>query len=211
VNVPVPPVAPLPNTIRRERVLAVEGRDAEVFFVALLHHLRRVDEIEVRNFGGLGYWPTYPRALAATPGFAAVTSLGIVRDAERSARSALQSIQTALAAAGLPVPSRHAVVAVGTPNVSAFILPDGNRPGMLESLCLSAVASDPATACLDPYFDCVKQQGVVPTRNPEKARLHAFLATRHKPDLLLGQAASAGYFPWDDPVFEPLKDFLRRL
>jgi hypothetical protein len=44
-----------------------------------------------------------------------------------------------------------------------------------------------------------------------KAKLHAFLASRPKPDLLLGQAAHTGYLPWDSSAFDLLKQFLQAL
>lgn len=79
---------------------------------------------------------------------------------------------------------------------------------MLETLCLQAVVSDPAIKCVDRYLECVaKRMGSLPG-NRDKARLHAFLSSRPKPDLLLGQAASAGYFRWDHPAFDHVKQFL---
>ena len=43
------------------------------------------------------------------------------------------------------------------------------------------------------------------------SRLHTFLASRYKPDLDLGRAAEAGYWNFDHPVFDRVKDFLRAL
>ncbi len=53
----------------------------------------------------------------------------------------------------------------------------------------------------------------VPTAAPaaSNARLHAFLASRYKPDLRLGTAAQAGYWPLTDPAFQSLVDFLHML
>jgi hypothetical protein len=43
------------------------------------------------------------------------------------------------------------------------------------------------------------------------AKLHAFLASRYKPDLRLGTAAKAGYWPLHDDAFQPFRDFLQML
>jgi hypothetical protein len=92
-----------------------------------------------------------------------------------------------------------------------FLLPDNASPGMLEDLCLEAVASDPAAPCLDEYFTCVFQRGNRRPVEVAKARVHAWLASQLKPDLRLGEAAEAGYWPWNSPVFDQLRAFLRAL
>ena len=63
-------------------------------------------------------------------------------------------------------------------------------------------------ACVGSYFECLKGKAVPPPRQQSKARVHAFLASRPKADLHAGEAASAGYWPWDSHAFQPLKDFL---
>ena len=90
-------------------------------------------------------------------------------------------------------------------------LPDCANPGMLETLCLEAVGDDPAVPCVQQYLACLEQRGLDPPGNLHKARLHAFLASRPRPQLLLGQAAHAGYWPWSSPAFDLVKEFLRAL
>ena len=74
------------------------------------------------------------------------------------------------------------------------------------------VADDPAMHCVDEYFRCLEDQGIdlKETAIP-KARLHAFLASRERPGLRLGEAADKNDIPLDSPVFEPLVNFLRQL
>jgi hypothetical protein len=102
-------------------------------------------------------------------------------------------------------------MAPGTPNVCVFILPDCTRPGMLETLCMAAVADDPAIGCVEQFLECVQQQVTAPPSNVDKARLHAFLASRSRPDLRLGEAAEKGHWPWESPALEPLMRFLKEL
>lgn len=199
------------STITHEKLLVVEGEDAKRFFNAALNHLGLLASIEVRNAGGHAEWPAFMRALVAAPGFEVVQSLALVRDAEGSARSAFQSISGTLRRAGLAVPARPNTMAPGTPGVCVFILPDCTHRGMLETLCLAAVAGDPAMRCVEQFMDCVRQQAAVPPSNEDKAQLHAFLASRTRPDLRLGEAAERGIWPWDGPVLEPLIRFLANL
>jgi hypothetical protein len=205
----MPPPAPI--TINESRQLLVEGRSPELFFQHLLPKIGLVG-IQLQNFGGLAELPRFLRLLRNDAGFSTVvTSLGIARDAEASATAAHQSICRALRAAGLPEPPQPLVGAAGPPKVSVFLFPDCASAGMLEDLCIQAISGDPAVRCLDDYFDCLNKQGI-PTPSPlPKARLQAFLASRARPGLLLGQAAAAGYFPWQHPAFDPMKQFLHAL
>ena len=199
------------SPITHPKVLLVEGVDAFHFFEALLLQLDLLLEIEIRNFGGVDDMARYLEALAATAGFASVTSLGIVRDAETNAAFAFQAVRNSLRRVGLSVPARPMFIAEGNPQVSVFILPDCVNPGMLETLCLQALGPDPALPCVEDYFTCLERRGIAMPPNQAKAYLHAFLASRSKPDLLLGQAARAGYLYLDAPAFDQLKQFLGAL
>ncbi len=199
---------PQPRVITEARQLLVEGRDAEVFFSALIRSMGMTG-LQVQDFGSIYELQAFLKAFRIAPGFAAtVTSLGIVRDAESDPRAAFNSVRSALRNAGLPTPARPGAAAEGSPRVNVLILPDANSPGMLETLCLQAVVADPVLPCVDSFFACMEEKtGSLPI-NMEKARAHAFLASRPKPDLLIGQAANAGYWPWGDPAFDHVKRFL---
>lgn len=83
---------------------------------------------------------------------------------------------------------------------------------MLEDLCLAAVADDPAMNCVDEYFKCLDVLGSAQKEIAlPKARLHAFLASRERPGLRLGEAAEKNDIPLDSPVFDKVKSFLREL
>jgi len=202
---------PKPTQILEARQLVVEGQDAAKFFAVLLREIK-LPGIQIQNHGGISELPGFLRALKATPGFSKVTSLGIVRDAEGDCSSAMQSVRSALRSAGLSEPEEPIEIANGEPNVSVFILPDCSSPGMLESLCLNAVQDDMAMPCVEAYFDCLERKDIkIPANMIYKARLHAFLASRQKPDLQIGEAADKGYLNLEHPIFDPLKHFLARL
>jgi hypothetical protein len=50
----------------------------------------------------------------------------------------------------------------------------------------------------------------LPTQ-PSTAKVQVFLASRSKPDLKLGEAAQAGYWPLDHPAFDQVRAFLQML
>jgi hypothetical protein len=199
------------NQVIRAKQLLVEGRSAEVLFEALLNRLT-LSDIQIQNFGSKDELPGFLKALSSAPGFREqVTSVGIIRDAETDARAAFQSVCGALRGAGLAVSAQVIVPAGQSPQVRVLILPDATMPGMLETICLRSVAADPVLECIEQYFKCVQQCTVSLPNNMDKARVQAFLASRSRPGLLLGQAARAGYWPWDSVAFDALKQFLRLL
>ena len=106
------------------------------------------------------------------------------------------------------MPATAGIVERAAPAVAVLILPKADAPGTLETLCLNSVVADPAIQCVDGFLQCLEQTAAVP-RNRDKAKRHAFLASREKPDLQLGEAASAGYFSWDHPAFDQVKQFIQ--
>jgi hypothetical protein len=157
-----------------------------------------------------------------TPGFRNVVSLGITRDADgstepddqrtpESAGNAFRSVCGALEGAGLPQPVKPNEIAYGSPNVAVFILPDCERNGMLEDLCLASIQNDPVFQCIDPFFACASKHPGISPKNMAKARIHAWLATRSRPDLRFGEAAEKEIWDWEHEAFGPIKDFLRML
>ena len=67
--------------------------------------------------------------------------------------------------------------------------------------------------CIDRYFECIEESDTTGPRQvwQSKARLHAFLASRDRPDLRIGEAADRGIWQLDSEAFTPLKDLLQLL
>jgi len=196
--------------IEQPNLLIVEGREEELFFGALIKHLR-LQNIQTMPIGGKQQLRRNLKALAGSPGFSKVMSLGIVRDANADPRAAFQSVRDALQAVGLPAPERPLLPVGENPRVTVLILPGVDTPGMLEDLCLKAIAQDPAMLCVEQYFECLQQAGLSLPDNMSKARIQVFLASRPSAGLRLGEAAQAGYWPWNENAFEQVRDFLRRI
>lgn len=199
-----------PRRIERPYLLVVEGEEDAAFFEALARHLGLGENLQLWPAGGKDNIRPQIKTLCGLPGFSEVERLGVIRDADADPEAAFRSVAGALKAAGLPVPRRPGVVCGERPRVSVFILPGGGNPGALEDLCLEAVRDDPAAACVEEFFRCLEERLSWRT-GAAKAKVQAFLASREEPGKRLGEAALAGYWPWDSPVFEPVREFLRRL
>jgi hypothetical protein len=208
-----PPVAaPPPVPITLPKLLLVEGATPMHFFEAFLQHLGIASEIEIRNYGGINDLTTFLRFLTASGSFRRlVTSLGVVRDAEADAAAAFGSVTAAFAAVGLTSARMPPI------RTSVFILPDNRSPGMIETLGMEAVKAEPslagAYACVEEFFACLKRTLVdLPDPLPlAKNHAQAYLATRKEVQLYPGLAAYKGSWPWDNPTFDPLKQFLLAL
>ncbi|WP_227789369.1 MULTISPECIES: DUF3226 domain-containing protein [unclassified Nodularia (in: cyanobacteria)] len=140
-------------------------------------------------------------------------SLGITRDADESTKSAFDSICGSLKNAKLPVPNYPKEIIGDSPKVSILILPEYQDSGMLEDVCLEAIKTDKAIKCIDDYFQCVYNtaQRQPKYKDISKARIRAWLSSQIEPDKSLGEAAKAGYLPWDSPAFNAMKQFLQAL
>ena len=192
--------------------LLVEGNDQRNFFRAYTSHLA-IEDIQIRDFGGVRNLRRYLRAFVSEPGFRdLVQSVGIVRDAEKSAASAFQSVQSSLKRADLSVPEQPETPSDGTPAVSVLILPGRGESGMLETLLCETFAGSPENDCISSFLDCLDENGVGEIRRPHKARAWAYLTTKPDPHHSVGYATTKGYWgDLDQPVFSIVRDFLTTL
>jgi hypothetical protein len=199
--------------IQKPYLLLVEGRDEKLFFTALTENLGLFD-VEIREVGGKYQFARKLKDITLQSGFAEVLSIGIVRDVDDGIKSTFDSICSALDSRALPKPESVFVPSQTQPRVMILLMPPNNEGTgrMLEDLCLAAMVDDPAMKCVDEYLGCLAGQETKLKENViAKARIHTFLASREEPDKRLGEAAQAGYWNWDSPVFDTLKDFLRQL
>jgi len=197
------------QTITERNLLLVEGRDEEMFFKAMVRNLK-LQSLQIMPLQGKSALPYKIKAVKLLPGFDSIVSVGITRDADENPDTAFESVCGALRSAGLGVPEKPCEAAGTNPTVRVFILPSNERPGMLEDLCLEAIADDPAMTCVESFFRCLKDTGIPLPGNMSKARIQTFLASREKPGLRLGEAA-ADYIPCNAAAFARLADFLRQV
>lgn len=198
--------------ITSRKLVVVEGKDDERFFSTLLRQVGLTD-VQCIGLGGrdeMGKTETW-KAIVATPGFAAVEALAIVRDADDNPQGAFQSVTDTLRKVGLPSPSAPFQIGQGTPRVCVIILPDAGDKGDLEDLCLRSLANEPVMECVEQFWECVQRREKHPPRKVSKAKLHAYLSSRSEPGRRLGEAAEAGDIPLSSQAFDRVKQTLQQL
>ncbi len=200
-------------SIDSPKLLLVEGVDEVRVFGALAKTLG-IEDIQIESYNGRDNLRGALKALPQIAGYRTLKSVGIVTDADQSASDAARRVRGALAAASLPVPDAPLDRACdGNMLVCYLILPHDSDSGALEDVCLKSVATDPVMSCVDDFFDCIAR---APSGGPNpvwmsKARVHAYLASRKRPDRRLGEAADRGVWQFDAPAFAPLKSLLRMM
>ena len=197
----------------KNSLLFVEGMDDVRFFNAFLTYLRK-DSVQVSAVGGKDEFRKALRAVKNARQFGQLKRLAVIRDSDAHPQRALQSLQDAVRAAGLPEP-----VAVGaqadTHPISVYIalVPGTGQAGSLEIL-LWELLPDSEKECIGKYLGCMSQ--LCKVRNMDKSRLYAYLAAGPMPDccsdgsgaarranagLRLGESAEKGVWDWEDPAF----------
>ena len=199
--------------IAEPKQLIVEGNDDVRIFRSLRSHLN-ISNVEIRPYGGVDNMRTFLRTLSALPDFRYVRSLAIVADANSDRDRRERRIRGALSDMGLPTPASALEIASdGQLRIAYLVVPHNRDSGMIEDVCLDSVSDDPAMECIDRYLECIEESDTPGPRLAwmPKARAHAFLASRDRPDLRIGEAADRGIWRFERKAFEPLKDLLMRL
>jgi hypothetical protein len=200
--------------IEQKRLLAVEGKDECNFFSALLVNLS-ISRVQVVDIGGKNKFSVELPLIMNLEGFGVLSVVGFVRDAEEhTAGSAFDSICATLKKNHLPMPTTTASVVAGPPKVGVFIMPDNQGSGMLEDLCLKTLNGQSIENCINEYMDCISSNISAEERerfNEPKARVQAYLSSRAPIVNSVGLAAGKGYWDFENPCFDGIKNFLRNL
>lgn len=195
----------------RPCLLVVEGKDDEAFCRALLCKEGLEQVVTVVGAGGRTEMPCVLGANLMMYAPALPAAVGVLRDADDDAQSAFRSGCSALQRCNLPIPLRPGSWSDGTVHASVYVLPDNQRDGMLEDLCTESVEGTHLMQCVDDFLRSVgKTVPGTPVRR-SKARAYAYLAATDRPDIRIGEAASAGIWPADSKAFADLRRWLSRL
>jgi hypothetical protein len=199
-------------------LLLVEGKTAQVFFTAFLKALGKADGepgVKIIDFGGVSQLRGTLQRVVDPEFRAKGKAIAVIRDAERDAAAAYQSVSDALRSVGLEVPPQSGRWAAASPATGVFILPDNLNSGMIESLCLAAIGETAAgqtqIACAEAFLDCLGASANASVANLTKAKMLSILAGTGADNPQVGAAARAKYFSWDAATFAPLRQFLGRL
>lgn len=207
----------------KSSLLFVEGPDDVRFFNAFLAYLRK-DSVQVSAVGGKDEFRKALGSIKNARNVDQLKRLAVIRDSDENPQGALQSLQDAVKAAGLPEP-----VDIGTQadihSISVYIelVPGIGQAGSLETL-LWELLLDSEKECIGNYLGCMSQ--LCEVRNMDKSRLYSYLAAgpipeccsdgngaarRVKAGLRLGESAEKGVWDWEDSVLCRVKELLEAL
>ena len=194
-------------------LLLVEGKDEVNLFNALMGHCFDVGpQIQVIDAGGVNKFPRNLNAIRT----AALTrptlrAIGVVRDADKDAAGAFASVCRQLRNAGYESPAVHGEFSDSVPSIGVFIVPDGTRPGAIETLCRRSKEGDEVAICVEEYLSCLDEHEAMRSSNVDKSFAHAYLAAMEDPVARVGEGARQGAWDFGSPAFAELSEFLREL
>ena len=199
--------------ISRDRLLLVEGRDEFNLFKRLIEScFSYTPGVQIMDIGGkttLGRsLKTIRTAALSRP---SLRSIGIVRDADTDAADSFKSVCDSVRQAGYAPPTAHADFSDASPSIGIFIVPDGNEPGAIETICRRSVQDDEAARCVDAYMECLETHNALKSNNPDKTFTHAYLAATSDPVARVGEGALQGAWNFQSPAFANLRTFIHDL
>jgi hypothetical protein len=220
---------PARTEIARPKLILCEGPADEAFLRALIS-ARQLGDPSIRNTsdgtgdrsGSISRFGTLLTAIPAFHGFAQVTDILIIADADEDPPANFAQIQRQIESAENPSakPPRYASptalreTAGHAPSITVLLLPWDNQKGNLESLCLdAAMSADHAIAqCVEEFATCTGTNWPEVTLSG-KMKLRSLLAARHRPNPFIGMgniwSNAPDLVPLSHSSFNQLSDFLR--
>ncbi len=202
-----------PLILAQPNLLLCEGEDEVNFFSAWFSELGWSD-IQIIAYQGKTKLAEFLADLSKLPGTDKVKRVAITRDADDDAASALTSLGHVV---------EHSSEWLQSLKPSVFVLPGDGVNGALESLWLASLAEDAKAACVDEFFQCIREKGWEPSEifaKNDKARAQLWIAMKDTPNERFGIAAWHGRRdtdkPWmkekwvdfSHPAFDSLRQFL---
>lgn len=186
-----------------------EGKDDVAVVRGLAAHLGL--SLEVEEYGGKNKVSLLLQGLRTRPEFVQgkIEAIAILRDADEDASATFTSVRSALIQNSFEAPDAAGDFKQSSMRVGIFIV-GVNGKGMIEDLCLKSVADRPEFPCVDDYFSCITEKS---GRTPfsSKAKVRVWMASQADHEFHVGKAAAHGYWPWESPAFDSLKNFLKAL
>ena len=201
--------------IESSSLLMVEGKDECNFFKALFVVLG-IDHVQIEDMGGKDRFDAAIRAFSKMQGFDDIVNIGFVRDAENTpASAAFMSVCGSLQHIDLQPPATIGKVErIHDKKSGIFIMPNNNNQGMLETVCLASIQQN--TLYKDyilPYTDHLTTNVYANNSqfNRAKSEVQIYLASKVPLVNSLGLGAVNGYWDFNHPAFDEIKQFLRDL
>jgi len=186
-----------------------EGKDDELVISCLARELML--DVTIEQYGGKDNLKHFLQGLSKRPEFARqeVKSMAILRDADENLSAAFASVRDTLRQNNFEAPDANEAFTEKPMKVGVFIVGVDGR-GMVEDLCLKTVCHRTEFECVETFSRCIAQNvGRKALTSKEKVRV--WMAWQEDYDSRVGKAATKGYWPWDSPAFDGLKQFLRAL
>ena len=198
-------------TLKKDKLLLVEGRDAWNFFIWALAAYK-IEGIQVEDFGGITELAKFLKVLSLVDGYEKVQTIIIARDAETDYKSAITSVYASMRQVNLAVPEKIFEFTQGSPKTAIMIFPgfdnEGNiENGALEHLCLKTI-NDGLLAKTENYLVEIENNHHTLTHK-HKSKLYAYLSAKNEyVGAKLGEAARFGAWNWDSEAMAPYKKVL---
>lgn len=206
-----------PQSITEKKVLLVEGPDEEKFFYYMFRD-KGIKTVQVISFDGKDNLRNKIEDLKGIDGYNEVNAILILRDSDKSAKSASQSVNSVLKSTGL-IDRDTDPFTINEFNAKkiGFMLSPGynengqlSETGALEDLCQKIFKEQSVLQQIDVYFeDFLKDRRL---KREHKNRLHtAFSFTDDYVGMKIGETANAKGFDYESPYFAPFLDIIKRI
>ena len=208
-------------------LLIVEGKDEVEFFKAFFQFLKKssyewdgLDNIQIISTDSKDKLPKFLDIVPDLVNSDQIKRIAIIQDADNDQNRSFRQIQKTLIKIGFPVPDRQIEPKIGKINVSQVIsvqvlIIGVDGKGMLEDICLDSVSDDCAMLCVESFFECLSKfystSKLIPPKNFSKAKTRVFLASRKECTVYIGLAAKEGYWDFEKPSFDRMKELLQVL
>lgn len=201
-------------------LILCEGKDEEQFLIKYLESNtlsadpRFSNDIQVFDFGGNNDLCSYLMNLKNMDKFDKVTSIAIIRDAEKNYEGACREVKSCLGKCGFKSPDSCGTWVNDDSGVRIgfMLFPLNDEPGTLEDLCLRIISEDNGNEILssiDQFLTSMETTHGRRYRRKHKNQIHSYLASTDKyVTMPIGMASGAGAFDFESPEMEPLKRFL---
>ena len=199
--------------LEADLLLLVEGRDEVNLFEKFVQHcLDDAQSVQVLEVGGKKQFrKRFELVKTDARTRPTLRAIGVVRDADDSARSSFQSVCDGIRSVGYEPPGAHGEFSNAELPIGVFIVPDGSRGGAIETLCRESVREDSAANCVDEYLACLTRHAALRSRNEDKTFTHAYLAALEDPTARVGEGAQQRAWDFRSPAFADLSRFIRAL
>jgi hypothetical protein len=199
------------NAMKGLKFAFCEGGDDQAVISGVAEAIG-LSDLRIEPFLGKSNLRAFLRHVQTRPEFAQnqVASVAVVRDADDDGTASFRSVRDALLANGFKAPEANGAVVANGVKVGILIIGPNSGKGMLEDLCLKSVSDRAEFGCVDDYFRCITEKcGRIGFS--AKAKVRVWMASQADYDYRVGKAAEHGYWPWANPAFQELREFLRQL